>query len=45
VGAIQLEVSPLAMTFSIKVAGHEADDDTAMTRRKGEITRSDLKGN
>jgi hypothetical protein len=23
-------------------SGHEADGDTAMTRRKGEITRSDL---
>jgi hypothetical protein len=26
-----------------KGAGHEADGDTAMTRREGEITRSDLK--
>jgi hypothetical protein len=27
----------------IQGAGHEADGDTAMTRRKGEITRGDLK--
>jgi hypothetical protein len=26
-------------------AGHEADGDKAMTRRKGEITRGDLKCN
>jgi hypothetical protein len=26
-----------------KVPGHQADGDTAMTRRKGEISRGDLK--
>jgi hypothetical protein len=28
---------------AVKVPGHEADGDTAMIRRKGEITRGDLK--
>jgi hypothetical protein len=28
---------------SAGVAGHKADGDTAMTHRKGEITRGDLK--
>jgi hypothetical protein len=33
----------VTIPFSIQGAGHEADGDTAMTHRKGEIIRDDLK--